>query len=99
MNVASFLTKAARTFAERPAVSLGTAPCLTYGALGTRVARLAGTLTQRCGLQPGDRVALAMSNSPEYIELLYAVTALSKTWHADTNHPRYLERLSRDRPE
>ena len=24
MNVASFLTKAARTFAERPAVSLGT---------------------------------------------------------------------------
>jgi len=73
MNVASFLTKAARTFAERPAVSLGTAPCLTYGALGTRVARLAGTLTQRCGLQPGDRVALAMSNSPEYIELLYAV--------------------------
>ncbi len=73
MNVASFLTKAARTFAERPAVSLGTVPCLTYGALGTRVAQLAGTLTQRCGLQPGDRVGLAMSNSPEYIELLYAV--------------------------
>jgi hypothetical protein len=33
MNVASFLTKAARTFAERPAVSLGTEPYLTYGAL------------------------------------------------------------------
>src|SRR4030095_12499151 len=32
--------------------------------------------THRCGLQPGDRVALAMSNSPEYIEVLYAV------WHA-----------------
>jgi long-chain acyl-CoA synthetase len=73
MNIASFLTKAARTFPERLAVSLGTKPCLTYGALGTRVAQLAGTLTQRYGLQPGDRVALAMSNSPESIEILYAV--------------------------
>jgi long-chain acyl-CoA synthetase len=76
MNVASFLTKAARTFAERPAVSLGTETCLTYGALVNRVAQLAGTLTHRFGLQPGDRVALAMSNSPEYVEILYAV------WHA-----------------
>jgi len=76
MNVASFLTKAARTFAERPAVSLGTETCLTYGALANRVAQLAGTLTHRFGLQPGDRVALAMSNSPEYVEMLYAV------WHA-----------------
>ena len=73
MNVASCLTKAARTFAERPAVALGTEPYLTYGALVKRVAQLAGTLTQRYGLQPGERVALAMSNSPEYIEILYAV--------------------------
>src|SRR5262245_28464588 len=76
MNVASFLTKAARTFAERPAVSFGTETCLTYGALVNRVTQLAGTLTHCCGLQPGDRVALAMSNSPEYVEILYAV------WHA-----------------
>jgi acyl-CoA synthetase (AMP-forming)/AMP-acid ligase II len=76
MNVASFLTKAARTFAERPAVSLGTEPYLTYGALGQRVAQLAGTLTHRYGLLPGDRVALAMSNSPAYVEILYAL------WHA-----------------
>jgi long-chain acyl-CoA synthetase len=76
MNVASFLTKAARTFADRPAVSLGTETCLTYGALVNRVAQLAGALTHRCGLQPGDRVALAMNNSPEYVEILYAV------WHA-----------------
>ena len=73
MNIASFLTKAAWTFAERPAVSLGTELCCTYGALVNRVAQLAGTLTHRCGLQPGDRVALAMSNRPEYVEILYAV--------------------------
>ncbi|MGH8065996.1 MAG: AMP-binding protein [Candidatus Entotheonellia bacterium] len=73
MNIASFLTKAARTFAARPAVSLGTEPCLTYGALARRVAHLAGVLTHRFALQPGDRVALAMRNSPEYVEMLYAV--------------------------
>jgi acyl-CoA synthetase (AMP-forming)/AMP-acid ligase II len=73
MNVASLLTKAARTFAARPAVSLGTEPSLTYGTLARRVAQLAGALTHRFGLQPEDRVALAMRNSPEYVELLYAV--------------------------
>jgi acyl-CoA synthetase (AMP-forming)/AMP-acid ligase II len=73
MNVASFLTKAARTFADRPAVSLGTTPCCTYRELADRVARLAGTFTTRFGLKPGDRVALTMSNSPEYVELLYAI--------------------------
>ena len=73
MNIASFLTKAARTFAARPAVSLGTAASLTYEALASRVAQLAGTLIHRFGLQPGDRVAFAMSNSPEYVEMLYAV--------------------------
>jgi long-chain acyl-CoA synthetase len=76
MNIASFLTKAARTFAARPVVSLGTAPYWTYEALVSRVAQLAGTLACRFSLQPGDRVALAMSNSPEYLEILYAV------WHA-----------------
>ncbi len=76
MNVASFLTKAGRTFAARPAVSLGTEPYLTYGALSSRVAELAWALTHRSGLQPGDRVALAMSNRPEYVEILHAV------WHA-----------------
>ena len=50
MNVASFLTKAARTFAERPAVSFGTETCLTYGTLVNRVAQLAGILTHRFGL-------------------------------------------------
>jgi acyl-CoA synthetase (AMP-forming)/AMP-acid ligase II len=76
MNVAGFLAKAARTFAARPAVSLGTDPYLTYGALSRRVAELAWTLMRRFRIQPGERVALAMSNSPEYVEILHAV------WHA-----------------
>jgi len=55
--------------------------------LVNRVAQLAGTLTHRCGLQPGDRVALAMSNSPEYIEILYAVWHAGLTAHARSTPP------------
>src|SRR5687768_9202423 len=73
MNIASLLVKAARTWADRPAVSLGTVPCLTYGELANRVAQLAHTLTTRFHLHPGDRVALTMSNCPEYVEVLYAI--------------------------
>jgi len=76
MNIASLLTKAARTYAAHPALSRGTELCLSYGELNTRVAQIAGALVQRFGLRPGDRVALVMSNCPEYIEILYAV------WHA-----------------
>lgn len=73
MNIASLLVKAARTCADRPAVSLGTVPCLTYGELANRVAQLAHTLTTRFHLHPGDRVAITMSNCPEYVEVLYAI--------------------------
>lgn len=73
MNIASFLVKAAQSWAEQPAVAYGTTPYATYGALAQRVAQLAATLCTRFHLQPGDRVALAMSNSPEYIEILYAL--------------------------
>jgi acyl-CoA synthetase (AMP-forming)/AMP-acid ligase II len=76
MNIAAILTKAARTFPQRPAVSVGTETRQTYAQLAARVSLLAGTLSQRFGLKPGDRVALAMHNCPEYIEILYA------TWHA-----------------
>jgi long-chain acyl-CoA synthetase len=48
----------------------------SYGALADRVGRLAQSMRRRLGLQTGDRVALAMKNCPEYLELLYAC------WHA-----------------
>jgi long-chain acyl-CoA synthetase len=54
----------------------GTEPLLTYAQLARRVALLAGHLRHQFGLEPGERVALAMKNSPAYIELLFAV------WHA-----------------
>ena len=43
----------------------------TFSDLETRVARIAGALSAR-GLKAGDRVALHLPNTPEYVELIYA---------------------------
>jgi len=76
MNLALWLERAGRSYGERPAVGHGTRVVATYGALAERAARLAGALRERCGLAPGDRVAIAATNAPEYLEMLYGV------WHA-----------------
>ncbi len=70
----------------------GPAALLTYGQLLRRAAVMAGRLRAVHGLQPGDRVALAMTNCAEYVELLLA------GWHAGLTmvpvnaklHPREL---------
>jgi long-chain acyl-CoA synthetase len=76
MNLAALLHNAARSFGDRPAVSVGDELRLTYRELGRRVAQLAGGLRAIQGVRPGDRVALVMSNRPQYPELLFAI------WHA-----------------
>src|SRR5262244_1192547 len=76
MNLALWLERAGRSYGERPAVGHGTRVIMSYGALAERAARLAGALTGRHGLKPGDRVVIAAKNAPEYLEMLYGV------WHA-----------------
>ncbi len=76
MNLALWLERAGKSHPDHPAVGLGTRTLRSYGELAGRVARLAGALTDRYGLRPGDRVAIAAKNSPDYLDLLYAV------WHA-----------------
>lgn len=61
---------------DRPAVQHGTTTVATYAELADRVSRLAGALSNALGLRVGDRVALAMTNCPEYVETLFAI------WHA-----------------
>ena len=93
MNIAALLANAARTFGERPAISVGDELRLTYAQLHRRIVRLAGALSARPELVPGDRVALVMANRPQYIELLQAI------WHAGLCavpinarlHPREIE--------
>jgi len=76
MNLAVWLERAARNQPSNPAVGYGGRVLHDYAMLAGRAARLAGALRNRLGLMPGDRVAIAAKNCPEYVEALYAI------WHA-----------------
>ena len=71
MNIARLLEMSATIFADRPAAVVGRSTRLTYAHLEDRVSRLAGTLRSRFALAHGDRIALAMSNCPEFLEVLF----------------------------
>jgi long-chain acyl-CoA synthetase len=73
MTLPSLLFTTARCFPDLPAVSVGDRRVYTYGEYGSLAARLAGGLIRFAGLAPGDRVALAMSNTPEFLAVLFAV--------------------------
>lgn len=76
MNLAHLLRRAAQVSPEGWAVAQGHDNLWRFGAVATRVAALAHRLRNDFGLGHGDRVALAMRNSPQYFELLFAA------WHA-----------------
>src|SRR5882724_2748474 len=75
MNLALFLERAGRDDPRRPALGFGAQVLRSYGDMAGRVARLAGAL-RSLGLNSGDRVAIVAKNSPDYVEVLYAI------WHA-----------------
>ncbi len=70
MNVGHLLTKAARTYPNRPAIVHGTRR-FAYAEFDARVNRLAHALT-RLGLRPGDHVAVLQHNGPEMLESMFA---------------------------
>ena len=76
MNLALWLYRAGLSHPSLPAAASGTRVVATYGELAARAARLAGALRDRLRLSPGDRVAIAAKNSPDYLALLYGI------WHA-----------------
>src|SRR5262245_53988010 len=72
MNIAHLFIRAGCGRAERPAVAHGQDVLMTYGELARRAAVTAGRLCRVHGLQPGDRLALVMTNCPDYVLLLLA---------------------------
>ena len=76
MNIARWLERAGLSHGNLPAVARGARAVQDYRALAGRAARLAATLRDRFGLDPGERVAIAARNSPEYLEVMYGI------WHA-----------------
>lgn len=73
MNVANWLRDTAHRFADRPALYEGTVLRADYRTFAANVAALAHALDEHHGIVPGDRVALFLKNSSEYLELFYAI--------------------------
>lgn len=74
MNVAALLTKAARTYPMRPALTYGDRQ-ETYQGFRARVGSFAGGLAA-LGVGTGDRVAILQSNGPALLETLFAAFTL-----------------------
>ena len=72
MNLSLGLAQVARRSPENPAI-LSDRGTLSYGGFDDQVARIAGALRDRHGLKPGDRVGMAMENSPEFLPVLYGI--------------------------
>jgi fatty-acyl-CoA synthase len=62
----------ARRFPDKPAI-LYYETAITYAELCREAERLAGYLQRACGVQRGDRVALYLQNSPQFIIGYYAI--------------------------
>jgi long-chain acyl-CoA synthetase len=76
VNLVHLLLRSARWLPGRPALAVGSSVVRSYGDLARRVAGMSAGLRKKFALQPGDRVALAMKNSPDFLEVLFAC------WHA-----------------
>jgi long-chain acyl-CoA synthetase len=76
MNLALWLERAGLSVGDRPALGLGSRVVRRYGEVAGRAARLAASLRHRFALRPGERVAIAAKNSPDYLELMFGI------WHA-----------------
>jgi len=98
MNVATWLERAARADPGAVAVYRGRDAWATYGELATRAARLAAGLRGAGGLAPGDRVGIAMKNSPEYLVALYGIwwAGLAAVPINAKLHPREVEFIVAD---
>jgi long-chain acyl-CoA synthetase len=70
-SLAGYLYDRIRSQPEAPAIRFGPRS-QTFGELGARVARIAGSLRGPLGLVPGERVAIWMENRLEFFELLFA---------------------------
>jgi acyl-CoA synthetase (AMP-forming)/AMP-acid ligase II len=76
MNIAALLEKSAIQHGDRPALTIHDQVHASYREFAQRVRAMAFSLRHWLGLETGDRVAIAMSNRPEFYETLFAI------WHA-----------------
>ncbi|MDP2869112.1 AMP-binding protein [Methyloversatilis sp.] len=70
MNIALWLQRTAQQYPDRPAIALGREVLWNYRGFAESAARFATWLRTQ-GLAPGDRVALFMYNTPDYLPLMW----------------------------
>ncbi len=73
MNIAALLAKAALSFADRPAITRGLETWSDYSGFHCAAGAIGGALRRGYGLDAGDRVAITMSNRPEFLETLFGI--------------------------
>ena len=76
-NLANILTESARRHPERPAIRLDD-DVVTYAELDDLTARAAGWL-RACGVEPGDRVAIALPNVVQFPVMYYGALRVGAT--------------------
>jgi long-chain acyl-CoA synthetase len=76
MNPANWVARHGRRIPDAPAIADGENIHATWSQFASRIANIAGGLTNEFDLQVGDRVAIVMRNRPEYLETQFGV------WHA-----------------
>ena len=76
MNIAHLLLGSAQEFRDFTALAKGSVPYASYRDLWRKVSVMSTYLRERFGLERGDRVAFAMTNCVESIEVMYTL------WHA-----------------
>lgn len=72
MNLSLTLQAIAGRLPDRPAI-ISDDSSITYAAFEQQVAAIAGALRDHHGLQPGDRVGIAMENCAEFFPVLYGI--------------------------
>lgn len=77
MNLSHLFHRSVQLYGDHPAIVQGKQLPVTYAQLDQRVRSLAFWLRNELGLEPGERITLAMKNCTEYMELLLAA------WHAE----------------
>ena len=73
MNPAEWLVRATGLHPQNDALLLGARVIADYATFVHHAAAIGAGLTERFGLRPGHRVAIFMSNRPEYLEILYGI--------------------------
>ncbi|MEC9325361.1 MAG: AMP-binding protein, partial [Actinomycetota bacterium] len=95
MNLFALLDQAATRHGDRGAVYHGDQQVHTWSALRERALRLAGSLQE---LGPGARIAVASENSPQIVELMFAIWAAECVF-VPLNyklHPREMDQILDD---